>query len=208
MKFTARNALSRQWLPLAAALVAGTVIGAVTAVAATDRDDDDQRFTTRITARQAADAALKAIPGGHIEGLEVDYDGRSLLWEADVLAVDGAWRELHLDAGDGHVVADQIDRPEVGEDGDDCDDAKPGGGASVLAAQAAALRSAKITASRAAQIALNEVSGIMTSADFEHRRTAHVWEVDITTDSGTEHKLRVDAASGRIIANIPGEGDG
>lgn len=208
MKFAAGKTLSRQGLPLAAAVVLGALIGAVTtAVAAADRDDGDQRFAARVTALQAAGTALRTVPGGHIEGLEVDYDGGRLVWEADVLAADGTRRELHLDTGDGRVLADQIDRPEPGEDGDDCNDGKPGGVASTLTVQATALRSAKITAAQAGRLALKEVPGAMTSVDFEYHRTAHAWEIDITADNGTEHKLKVDAASGRLISNIAGEAD-
>ncbi|QFG20362.1 PepSY domain-containing protein [Actinomadura sp. WMMB 499] len=176
-----------------------------TSVAA-DRDGGDPRFAVRVTALRAADAALKAVPGGHIEGLEVDYDGGRLVWEADVLAADGARRELYLDTRDGHVLADQIDRAEASVDGDDCTDGKPGNGESAPAVQAAALRSA-VPAIRAARVALEEVPGTMTSVDFEYHRTAHAWEIDITADDGTEHKLKVDAASGWLISNIAGESD-
>ncbi|WP_158079420.1 PepSY domain-containing protein [Actinomadura sp. CNU-125] len=177
-----------------------------TSVAAA-RDGGDRRSASRITGLRAADAALKTIPGGHIEGLEMDYDGRRLVWETDVLAVDGTWRELHLDVHDGRVLADQIDRPEVSEDGDGCDDPKSDEGVAGPAAQSAALRSAKISASRAARVALEEVPGTMVSVDFEYRRTAHVWEIDITAENGTAHKLKVDAASGALVANISGGGD-
>ncbi|GGV39383.1 hypothetical protein GCM10010182_74740 [Actinomadura cremea] len=203
---SAGKMVSRQGLSLVAAVVVGVLIGAVTTSVAADRDDDP-RFAARVPALQAADTALETVPGGRIEGLEVDYDGGRLVWEADVLAADGTRRELHLDTRDGHVLADQIDRPEAGEGGDDCNDTKSGGGASAPAVQAAALRSAKITATQAARVALKEVPGTMTSVDFEYHRTAHAWEIDITADNGTEHKLKVDSASGRLISNIAGEAD-
>ncbi|MBE1537161.1 PepSY domain-containing protein [Actinomadura algeriensis] len=177
-----------------------------TSVAAA-RDDGDRRFAARVTALRAADTALKTVPGGHIEGLEVDYDGGRLVWEVDVLAVDGAWRELHLDTGDGHVLTDRVDRPEAGEDGDDCIDTEPGDAGSDPAVRTAALRSAKTTALRAARVARKEVPGAVTSVDFEYHRTAYAWEVDITADDGVEHKLKVDAASGGLISHSSGKGD-
>lgn len=50
--------------------------------------------------------------------------------------------------------------------------------------------------------------GIVAAVDFEYRRTAHVWEVDVTARDGREHKLRVDTATGEVIADAPGEDDG
>lgn len=139
--------------------------------------------SSRIGCAQAAGAVLKAVPGGRIESLELDDDGRSL-WEADVLTSAGAWREVHVDAGDGRVVADRADDPD--------DDS---------GRSAQALRSAKVDAVRAAAAAARTASGTVTSVEFEHRAARSVWEVEITGQDGRERELRVDAATGKVVAD-------
>jgi uncharacterized membrane protein YkoI len=197
MEFAARKALSGRGQQLVIAVAAGALAGAAATVFAAG--DGDQSATARLSVEQAADTALKAVPGGRIEGLEVDYDGRNLLWEADVLVGDDTQRELHINARNGRVHADQIDPPDR--------DAKPGDGTSGLSAQAAALRSARITASQAAQAALATVPATLTSVDFEYHWPEYVWEVDVIAENGQERKLLVDAASGEV-ARIAGENDG
>ncbi|WP_433463570.1 PepSY domain-containing protein [Spirillospora sp. CA-128828] len=201
MGFTPRKALSGRGPLLVAALTAGALAGSTAAVLAAGGGDRVQPVTARLDIERAARTALKTVPGGRIEGLELDYNGRVLMWEADVLAGDGTSRELHIDARDGRVLSDRLDPPEEGEDGDDCDDAKPDDGASGPLDHATALRSARITASRAAQAALKEVPGTMSSVDFGYRRTAPAWEIDITAGNGREHKLWVDAATGEVITD-------
>jgi uncharacterized membrane protein YkoI len=191
-------------IAIAASALAGTAATVVTTVFADGGDDVRVRpVAPRLDVERAAGIALRTVPGGRIEGLELGHNGRTLIWEADVITTDGTARELHIDSGDGRVVADRLDPPEEGEDGDDCDDGTTG-----RPDQAAALGSAKITAPRAARAALEEVPGTVAAVDFEYRRTAHVWEVDLTARDGREHKLRVDAATGKVIADGPGEDDG
>ncbi|MCQ0005761.1 PepSY domain-containing protein [Actinomadura madurae] len=201
------RALSGRGPVLVIAIALGGLAGsAATVLAAGLAGGDDvhaRPVALRLGIERAAGIASRTVPGGHIEGLELGYNGRTLIWEADVIATDGTARELHIDSRDGRVVADRLDPPEEGEDGDDCDDGTTG-----RPDQAAALGAAKITAARAARAALEEVPGIVAAVDFEYRRTAHVWEVDVTARDGREHKLRVDTATGEVIADAPGEDDG
>ncbi|MFI0446780.1 PepSY domain-containing protein [Actinomadura sp. 6N118] len=186
MKFAAKNALSGSWPLLVVAAVAGALAGATATGFAAGNDGCVQSVTVRLDIEKAAAAALAAVPGSHIEGLELDYNGRTLIWEADTLARDDTERELHIDACDGRVLSNRIDPPEEGEDKPD---------------EAKALRSAKITAIQAARAGAKAVSGIAAAVDFEYRRTRHFWGVDITADNGQEHKLRVDAATGKVTAD-------
>ncbi|MEU6036321.1 PepSY domain-containing protein [Actinomadura sp. NPDC047616] len=197
----ARKVLSGRGL-LVAGLTAGVLAagGTAAAFAAGGDDDDTAPRAPRIGYAQAADAALKAVPGGRIESLELDDDGRAL-WEADVLAGDGVWRDLRVDAGDGRVVSNHVDRPEDGDDGDDRDDRKEHDGASGRPAQARALQSAKVDAVRAAGAASRSAPGVVTSVEFEHRAAQPVWEVDITGQDGRERELHVDAATGKVVAD-------
>ncbi|RKS71158.1 YpeB-like protein with putative protease inhibitory function [Actinomadura pelletieri DSM 43383] len=211
MRFAAKNALTARRRLLLTAIAAGAVAAPAGAAATAIAAGDDERVSpvaARLNVERAAGVALAAAPGGHIEGLEIDFNGRTLIWEADVLAGDGTAREMHIDAHDGRVLADQVDPPEEGEDADGCDDSKPDDGATEHTDPVTALRSAKITASRAARAAVATVSGTATSIDFEYRRTGSVWEVDITADDGGQHTLRVNAATGEVTPGAAGQDDG
>lgn len=203
MKFAVKQVLSGRGLLFVAA-VAGALAGATATVLAAGDDTRDGPVTARVTAQQAADAALKAVPGGHIEGLEVEYDGRVLLWEADVRAGDGTKRELHIDARDRRLIGNHVDPPEE-DAGEAC--GGTGDGASAQRDEATALRAAKVTAARAARIALATVPGTMTSVDFEQRRTSNLWDVDVAGEDGRDHRLLIHPASGKVMANVVDEDD-
>lgn len=136
-----------------------------------ERSDGDAR-PGQISLAQAADAVLKAVPG-KIEELELDH-GR---WEADVLADDGSWRQVVVDAETSAVQGDRVDE-EGGEN-------------------AAELRAAKIDAVGAAKAAARAEPGTVTAVDFEKT----TWEVDVTTAKNVEHELTVDAGTGRVLSD-------
>lgn len=207
MKFAAGKALSARGPLLVTAVAAGALAGAAASLLVAGDSGGGPAVAARLNLDKAAGAALKKVPGGRIEGLELGYNGRTLAWEADVVARDGSSRELHIDARDGRVLADRLDPPEEGEDGDDCEDLGSGGRATGLPDQVTALRSVEIAATRAARIALDTVPGTMTSVDFEYRPAAPFWDIDITAKDGLEHKLQVDAATGKVIVNAPDEKD-
>ncbi|MFC6879997.1 MULTISPECIES: PepSY domain-containing protein [Actinomadura] len=137
-----------------------------------ERSDGDDARPGRVSLAQAADAVLKAVPG-KIEELELDH-GR---WEADVLAGDGSWRQVVVDAETAAVHGDRVDK-EGGEN-------------------AAELRAAKTDAVGAAKAATRAEPGTVTAVDFE--KTS--WEVDVTTAENVEHELTVDAGTGRVLSN-------
>ncbi|WP_067462391.1 PepSY domain-containing protein [Actinomadura macra] len=176
----------------AAAVLA--VGGTATALAAA-RDDGAKAGApagARVTAAQAADAALAAVPGV-AEEVELDDEGGRAVWEIDLLARDGTWRDVTVDAGSGRVAAGRADHD--GDEGDDRGDP----------ATAAALRAAKITASSAAGTALRTVPGTVTSVDFGQRQGKPVWEVDVTDAAGTEHEIVLDAGTAELRANAVDE---
>ncbi|MEO3826629.1 PepSY domain-containing protein [Actinomadura sp. B10D3] len=201
------KALSGRGPVLVIAIALGGLAGsAATVLAAMLPGGDDvhaRPVALRLDVERAAGIASRTVPGGHIEGLELGYNGQTLIWEADVIATDGAARELHIDSRDGRVVADRLDPPEEGEDRDDCDD-----GSTAPPDEAAALGAAKINAVQAARAARKKVPGTVAAVDFEYRRTTHIWEVDVTARDGREHSLRVDTTTGEVLADTPGEDDG
>lgn len=127
-----------------------------------------------VTVLDAAAAALKAAPG-EIDEIELD-DG---VWEVEIVADNGRWRDLKVDAGSGKVLSDRAD------DDDDDDDA-------------AALRKAKLTASDAAEAALKAAPGTVTAVEFDEDDGRLVWEVEVKGEDGNERELEVNASSGKV----------
>ncbi|MGW2918688.1 PepSY domain-containing protein [Streptomyces angustmyceticus] len=145
---------------------------------ATDRRE---AAAAKVTAPDAAAAALKAVPGT-VTGLDLDADRPGLVWDADVLGKDGKWHEITLDAGNARVLNQHVDQ-------DEDDDAQ----------ERAAARNARTDAAAAARSAAPH--GTVTSVDLDdddHGKT--VWEVETTTDNGKEHTFLVDPQSGKLTA--------
>ncbi|MFD3417982.1 PepSY domain-containing protein [Streptomyces decoyicus] len=133
----------------------------------------------KVTAPDAAAAALKAVPGT-VTGLDLDTDRPGLVWEADVLGKDGKWHEITLDAGNARVLNQHVDQ-------DEDDDAQ----------ERAAARNARTDAAAAARTAASH--GTVTSVDLDDDdRGKAVWEVETTTKTGKEHKLLIDPQSGNV----------
>ncbi|MEJ8652866.1 PepSY domain-containing protein [Streptomyces sp. MS1.AVA.3] len=133
----------------------------------------------KVTAPDAAAAALKAVPGT-VTALDLDADRPGLVWDADVLGKDGKWHEITLDAGNGRVLNQHVDR-------DDDDDAQ----------ERAAARNARTDAAAAARTAASHGKVTSVELDDEHGTKA-AWEVETITKDGKEHKLLVDSQSGKL----------
>ncbi|MEU5876664.1 PepSY domain-containing protein [Spirillospora sp. NPDC047279] len=95
------------------------------------------------------------------------------------------------------------------------------------AAETQLARSAKVSAADAAGIALKTVPGHVSSVDLDSdddsddgagggNGGAPAWEVEVVGKDGAKRELKVDAASGKVVANVPddrsdddgGNGDG
>lgn len=203
MKIDARRMVTGRGL-LATVVAAGVLVGGGTTAAVAAAHDDGPSASatpstgaspsddrpeaeapkTAVSIGQAADAALKAVPGTVAE-IELDDEHGRTAWEIDVLAANGDRRDLTVDSGTGRVLTNRADDRDD-DDGDD--DADP-----------AALRKAKVTAPAAADAALKAVPGRVTSADFEHEHGKAVWEVDVAGRDGAEHEITVDAATGKVL---------
>ncbi|MFG2223483.1 PepSY domain-containing protein [Streptomyces sp. NPDC048644] len=153
-----------------------------------DHDEDGQEdvreaAAAKVSAPQAAAAALKAVPGT-VTGLDLDADRPGLVWDVDLLGNDGKWHELTLDAGNARVLNQHIDH----EDDDDH-------GQGQVRRQ---LKGATMDAAGAARAAAED-HGTVTSVDLDddHRAKA-VWEVETVTKDGKEHKLLIDPQSGAL----------
>ncbi|WP_067833411.1 PepSY domain-containing protein [Actinomadura kijaniata] len=184
-------------------VAAGTLLaagGATTALAARDDGRDDRPPAAKVTAEQAAAAALKAAPGRVAELDLDDEDGRAV-WEADVLASDGAWREVRIDGGDARVLANVKAAPGQDDDQGDENDGRED------AAEAKALEGTRVTAAQAAATALKAAPGTVVSVDFERAGNGSSWDVEVAGRNGEEREVTVDAATGKVTANAADRDD-
>ncbi|PBC85111.1 MULTISPECIES: PepSY domain-containing protein [unclassified Streptomyces] len=135
----------------------------------------------KVSAPDAAAAALKAVPGT-VTGLDLDADRPGLVWDADVLGKDGKWHEITLDAGNARVLNQHVDHDE----GD-------------AAQERAAAENARTDASAAARAAASHGTVTSVELDDDHGTKA-VWEAETVTKDGKEHKLLIDTQSGNATA--------
>ncbi|MEU5542205.1 PepSY domain-containing protein [Streptomyces sioyaensis] len=135
----------------------------------------------KVTAPDAAAAALKAVPGT-VTALDLDADRPGLVWDAEVLGKDGKQHELTLDAGTARVLNQHLDR------GDDDD-----------RAQQRAAQNAPTTAADAARTAAPHGTVTSVELDDDHGAKA-AWEVETVTKDGKQHTFLVDPQSGKLSA--------
>ncbi|GAA0539255.1 MULTISPECIES: PepSY domain-containing protein [Streptomyces] len=170
----------------AALLTGGTAVAvASTTGAPTTHATNASGTTARTSFSEAAQIALKAVPGT-LGSLDRDHGARTT-WDAEILGKDGKWHEVTLDASTGKVLNQHIDRDTDAED----------------AAEAKALRNADVSATEAARKAASR--GTVTSVEFDGDRT-QVWEVE-TVKNHKERDLNVNAQSGKVT-QAPSDDDG
>ncbi|GAB2936779.1 PepSY domain-containing protein [Streptomyces heilongjiangensis] len=69
------------------------------------------------------------------------------------------------------------------------------------AENAAEAKAAQITAADAIRAALKHTSGTAVSADLDDEGTTHVWDVDVLTNGGAWHSVRIDPATGKVLGS-------
>ncbi|MFJ9615164.1 PepSY domain-containing protein [Streptomyces noursei] len=146
-----------------------------------DTEDLREARAARVTAPQAAAAALKAVPG-RVSRLDLDLDRPGLVWDVDVLGKDGRWHEITLDARTARVLDQRTDEENDDDHGQ----------------ERAALDTARTDAAgiaRAAAVGHGTVTSV--ELDDDHRAQA-VWEVETITEDGMEHKLLADPRTGAL----------
>ncbi|MEX2968795.1 PepSY domain-containing protein [Streptomyces sp. C184] len=148
---------------------------------ADNQGDLREANAAKVTAPDAAAAALKAVPGT-VTALDLDADRPGLVWDAEVLGKDGKQHELTLDAGTARVLNQHLDR------GDEDD-----------RAQQRAAQNARTTAADAARTAAPRGTVTSVELDDDHGPKP-VWEVETITKDGKEHTFLVDPQSGKLTA--------
>ncbi len=160
------------------------------------KDDDAhedlvEARTAKITAPEAAAAALKAVPGTVTE-IDLDEDDPGLVWEMDVLGKDGKFHEVTVDAGNARVLDQHTERKDNGYHG--------------VSHARKELKGATVDATEAARKGARD-GATVTKADLDDdHRAASVWKVETVTKHGKEHNLLVDPRTG-AVTNGPADDD-
>ncbi|MFC7107530.1 PepSY domain-containing protein [Nonomuraea rubra] len=133
--------------------------------------------------KQAAQAALGAVPGSTLVSIETEENGR--LWEVQVVGEDGT--EHQLDVESGKVVSGPTTEQE-----DNADKAK----------HRARVSAAELDYAQAAdKIAAAVPEGRITELNLDTEQGKTVWEADVIGADGTKHEVAVDAATGSVTRN-------
>ncbi|GAA0945246.1 PepSY domain-containing protein [Actinocorallia libanotica] len=176
---------------LIAIAAAGVVaVGGGTAVAVAD-DEAVSKVTrtvtgsepakTELTLEQAVARAQDAVKGT-VGSVDLEDGGTG--WDLDVLAGDGTWHEVEIDAA-GKVTK----KAEKSDDAEDKAEDK---------AEADALKAVKVSAVQAAAAATGSVAGTVTSVDLTGQGA---WEVEVRDSKGVEHEVLVDPADGKVVSS-------
>ena len=107
---------------LAALLVGGSLVGAtLVAQAKTDNSEDVTAVTNAaVTLDLAVAIATQTVPGTASKAEFENEDGQ-LLWEVEVVDVNGQVYDLIIDANSGKVLEQELDEADEDEDEDDKD---------------------------------------------------------------------------------------
>jgi uncharacterized membrane protein YkoI len=155
-----------------------------------DKADKAEQAKLEKVAKIDADAASKAatdkVPGT-VDEVELDEEGGNVVYEVDVVAQDGTETEVIVDAGNGKILAQEVDK--------DADEAKAD-----KAEQAKLEKLAKIDANAASKAATDKVPGTADKVELDEEDGKVVYEVDVTAKDGTQSEVLVDATNGKILA--------
>lgn len=147
------------------------------------RDDDrdsggtDRAAGSRTVSLADAVAAARAEAPGTAVSAELDDDRGRTAWDVEILAKDGTWHEVTVDAADGKVVAAHQE-----QDQQDAAEAR------------SALRGSHTGLLDAAEAAVSaRQGGTVTSVSLDD--DSRTWEVDVRSGKGTTHEVRIDPAT-------------
>ncbi|MEV4171515.1 PepSY domain-containing protein [Nonomuraea sp. NPDC049709] len=133
--------------------------------------------------KQAARAALAAVPGSTLISIETEQDGR--IWEVQVVGKDGT--EHQMDVESGKVVSGPTTEEEDAQD---------------KAKHRERVAAAKLDYAQAAdKIAATVPEGRITELNLDMDQGKTVWESDVVTPDGTKHEVALDAATGTVVGN-------
>ncbi|WP_052424214.1 PepSY domain-containing protein [Nonomuraea candida] len=133
--------------------------------------------------KQAAQAALAAVPGSTLISIETEEGGTR--WEVQVVGKDGTEHQMDVEAG-------KVVTGPTTEEEDAADKTK----------HRERVAAAKLDYAKAADaIAAAVPEGRVTELNLDTEQGKTVWEADVVTPDGTKHEVAVDAATGAVTRN-------
>lgn len=148
-------------------------------------DDTARTAAARVRAAEAIEAALARVPGTAVSA-ELDDDddhGGATVWDVDVLAADGTWHSVDVDAATGSVRGTHVEDE----------------GADDTAETRRALAGTSVSAAEAARAA--DVHATVTSVELDDDGSDRAWEIETRTATGAERDQRVDLNTGKVTAD-------
>lgn len=155
----------------------GTATGRSTGTATTAAASNDALAAAATTAREA-------VGSGTVTSIEQEAGGTS--WEVLVVTTGGTEHEVHVDADGERTTAGPT------EEATDADD---------VAENQRFVGAADLSVAEAASRLTRTVDGTVTGLGLDDHRGTVVWEGDVRDASGTEHGIRIDAGSGKVVTN-------
>ncbi|QWS33350.1 PepSY domain-containing protein [Curtobacterium aetherium] len=132
----------------------------------------------------AAATARTAVGSGTVTSIEQEAGGTS--WEVVVVTADGNEQEVHVAADGKRTTAGPT------KETSDADD---------VAENERFVEAADLTVSQAASRLTGTVAGTVTELGLDDHAGTVVWEGDVLDGSGATHSIRIDAGSGKVLAN-------
>lgn len=133
----------------------------------------------------AAQTALKEVPGGTLISIETESDGDA--WEVQVVTDDGIEHEINISMSKGTVIGKPMTKTEDAQDRKKHQDRV-----------AAATLDYKEAAGKLRDAVPN---ARIVELNLDSERGQTVWEGDLVDDGGTKHAVAVDAATGDVVKN-------
>ncbi|WP_030621269.1 PepSY domain-containing protein [Streptomyces sclerotialus] len=148
-----------------------------------DGDDAREARSASVTARQAAAAALKAVPGTVTE-VDLDDDESGVAWDVNVLGKDGKWHDITVGADKAEVRDRHVDQDDDGDEGKD--------------KVRSVLNDASVDIAQAAEKAAAHGTVVSVELDGPDHGKKLAWEAETVTEDGAEHHVTVDPKSGAV----------
>lgn len=174
---------------LTAAIALGTM-GTVTAATTTNSNSGTTTATTSnlIGEAKAKQIALTKVPGGTIDGVDLERKNGKLYYEVDVDKANSTQDvDVYINAVSGAVL-------KVVNDDDDRDDDNNNQTTTTTNANAKVK-----TEAQAKAIAIKEINGTVTKVDRDSDDGRVTYEVDLNITGG-EATVEIDAATGKVLS--------
>jgi len=138
-----------------------------------------------VTPEDAAATALKTVASSRVVGIELDREQSSVVWDVNIVTSTEK-REVLVDAQNGAVLANRLDRDDSHHSDDSSDDHR------LLAA-------AKLDHEAALRSAHGEVAdGRIVDLELDDEHDQPVWKVEVIGPNHVKHEVTINAVTGAV----------